>query len=179
NHIDIYVDPNSPPGDWSVRLETPGVAPVAFDAWIELEDDKENSPDQSVFAKDADANGTLSALACGARTVVVGAFSSSPLGDTTPVASFSSSGPTRASEPTGIRAKKPDLSAPGQFDETRGVEAACATTQGVTRFAGTSQAAPHVAGVIALMMQAASRKLTVEEIWTILTSTASPAPLQT
>lgn len=170
NHVDIFLDPPPTAGVWSIRLANAGAASVSYDAWIERDD--ETKPDQSFFAADAVTAGTLSTLACGARPIVVGSYGSGQVAQT--VSTFSAEGPTRV-----LGRQKPDISAPGEYDGQQGVLAACALTQGATPYHGTSQAAPHVAGVIALMMQAAPRLLTVDEIRQILMATARPAPGQT
>jgi serine protease AprX len=45
-----------------------------------------------------------------------------------------------------------------------------------TCMSGTSMAAPHIAGVVALMQEAANGKLTPDQVASILTSTARPQP---
>jgi serine protease AprX len=45
-----------------------------------------------------------------------------------------------------------------------------------TCMSGTSMASPHIAGVVALMQEAANGKLTPDQVLTLLTSTARPQP---
>jgi subtilisin family serine protease len=78
---------------------------------------------------------------------------------------FSSQGPTRDGR------QKPEVSAPGHF-----ILATNSLTQGATRMSGTSMAAPHVTGAIALLMQAANRKLAIAEIRNAIMNTARKNP---
>jgi subtilisin family serine protease len=81
-----------------------------------------------------------------------------------PVASFSARGPTYCT-PSGFPAIKPDIAAPG-------VDVRSAATDGTYRLeSGTSMAAPHIVGVVALMREAAP-DLAVDEIKQILYDTA-------
>ncbi|TVQ52533.1 MAG: hypothetical protein EA377_09975 [Phycisphaerales bacterium] len=83
-----------------------------------------------------------------------------------PLASFSAEGPT-ACTLDGSPAIKPDISAPG-------VQVVSATgSGGYAALNGTSMAAPHVAGVVALMRQACP-DLSVDEIKQIMYDTAVP-----
>jgi len=81
-----------------------------------------------------------------------------------PIAGFSSRGPTFCT-PGGGAAIKPDISAPG-------VDVRSAWSNGgYGNSGGTSMAAPHVAGVVALILQACP-DLTPEEVHTIIFDTA-------
>ncbi|MEE2906489.1 MAG: S8 family serine peptidase, partial [Planctomycetota bacterium] len=82
-----------------------------------------------------------------------------------PVAGFSSRGPTYCTS-DGSAAIKPDISAPGV-----GIRSAW-SDGGYGDSNGTSMATPHVAGVVALMIQACP-DLTPTEVHTILFDTAS------
>ncbi|HEY9888591.1 MAG TPA: S8 family serine peptidase, partial [Candidatus Obscuribacterales bacterium] len=117
---------------------------------------------------DAVTFGTTGTICNGYRTVAVGAYDSHDPDH--PIAPFSSAGPTRDGR------IKPDLVAPGV-----GILAARATPQraatpGLMRKSGTSMAAPHVAGAIALMFEAAGRRLPIAETRYWLLTTTDPAP---
>lgn len=159
NHIDLLMD-SSLTGDWKVELTAVGQN-VDFHSWIERDDDG-----QSAFhSDDADPNCTLGSISCGTKTIVVGSSTALTAGHE--LSSFSSCGPTRDGR------NKPEISAPGQF-----VVAANSTTTGTTSMSGTSMAAPHVTGLVALIMQAAGRPLASEEITRFITSAAQKNPPQ-
>lgn len=77
--------------------------------------------------------------------------------------------------------QKPDLCAPGADSKTQGINSSVSRnatgnslefwTSHLNAFSGTSQAAPHVAGTIALMLQK-NNSLSISEIKTILRQTA-------
>jgi subtilisin family serine protease len=165
---------------WGVRLRCigppqptlPNAAPdgdaVHFHAWIHSDD-----PSQSQFAPaDQDPRCTLSGWATGERTIVVGAYDG--LSTVRSPAPFTSAGPTRDGRP------KPELSAPGV-----GVEAALSKgdrplpggwrTASRAPVSGTSIAAPHVAGAIALLYQK-NPGATLDDIRQALVATARPDP---
>lgn len=140
NVVGVWLAPGLPAGEWTLRLEslTGRVAP--FHAWIERMDWA-----QSMFAAPVDSH-TLGSISTGRQSVVVGAFDAHKTG--LPVASFSSSGPTRDGR------QKPEVSAPG----VNVVAARSRTEDGVIRKSGTSMAAPAVTGLVALMLAEARRK---------------------
>lgn len=155
NHIDIFLYPGGPSGRWEVVLSGGEVVDGRFDGWIER--DVGRSQNQSRFdAAEASPFGTTGTIANGFHPIAVGAYDPHSAGR--PLAHFSSSGPTRDGR------QKPELVAPG----VRIVAAASAPGEGeerglLTSKSGTSMAAPHVAGTIALMMEAAGRPLTIAE----------------
>jgi subtilisin family serine protease len=77
-----------------------------------------------------------------------------------------------AKGPTNDKRVKPDLAAPGVAIRASDFQSDTAYSS----FDGTSHAAPHVAGVVALMLSA-NKKLTFTQVREILTSTTDRAPI--
>ncbi len=147
NQIDLLLSPSLPKGDWQVVLAADG-EDVDFHAWIERDD-----RGQSRFApQDDDPTHTIGSISCGLHTLTVGSYDArSPQKD---LSSFTSEGPTRDGK------QKPEISAPGHA-----ILAAWSLTHNrVTSMSGTSMAAPHVTGLVALLMQAAGETLTATQI---------------
>jgi len=173
--IRISLHPFENAGDWRITLaqaSTPDAQSpviVAFDAWVERDDQG-----QSRFAAaDASQAQTLGTFACSEAAIVVGAYHGLLPGRD--AASFSSEGPTR----TG--GEKPDVVAPGLdvfAAKSKGFKPlqAGARWRSAARvpMSGTSVAAPHVAGIVALMLQK-KPEACADEIRRVLRETAHPA----
>lgn len=164
NHINIFVDDRypalTPLGDWRFRLtRTPNSTGSGnFHAWIERNDEY-----ASHFAPASSQNQyTLNGIGNADLPIVVGSYDATNSGSFS-ISWFSGAGPSRNSR----QPNKPDVSAPGE-----NIYAARATCTGGTVKSGTSMAAPHVTGVVALLFQAAQWKhqriLSVEEVRQIL-----------
>ncbi|MHC5007244.1 MAG: S8 family serine peptidase [Planctomycetota bacterium] len=95
------------------------------------------------------------------RTLAVAAVNGNIAG--WPIAGFSSRGPTFCT-PDGTAAIKPEISAPGEDVRS------CNQTGGYYTSGGTSMAAPHICGVVALMRQA-NPELPVNELKQIMYDT--------
>lgn len=146
--------------DWTILIvaDAPADAkarpkPFPVDIWVERNDLLQSY----LLHKKRRQTGTLNGLACASEVLCVGAFD--PRHEQLPAAGFSSRGPARPSKDPN-KLQKPDISAPG-------VRVVSATAQGVwrqkhgavraaasTAMWGTSFAAPIVAGVCALMLEA-------------------------
>jgi subtilisin family serine protease len=130
-----------PTGDWKLEIEADEVrSDGTVHAWLERDNTR---PIQ--FTNHLDEEVTLSIPGTAHTVIAVGSVSSA-----TPikVAPFSSFGPTRD------RREKPDLGAPGIA-----IQAALAGTDDkIDPQSGTSMAAPHVAGAVALALSRQEKK---------------------
>jgi subtilisin family serine protease/V8-like Glu-specific endopeptidase len=138
---DSYVGPISS-GVWSLELIYGRVTnSSAIHAWIE----RDNA--QSIrFINHVDENHTLSIPGTARTAITVGAVES--LGPPMRALPFSSAGPTRDGR------KKPEIVAPG----ANIAGAAAGTTADVAPMSGTSMAAAHVAGAVALVLSRAAKR---------------------
>jgi subtilisin family serine protease len=129
-------------GEWSLRITSGNrIDDGEIHAWIE------RSQDHPIQFRNARDDVTISVPGTARHVITVGAVDSTR----TPasVLRFSSHGPTRDGR------EKPDLAAPGC-----GIVAACrGMTTGVAALDGTSAAAPHVAGAIALVLSRRQKQI--------------------
>jgi subtilisin family serine protease len=172
----------APAGLWTIDLHNLRAAAATFDAWIQRDDlgPPGAAPTQSRFdVADADPGTTVADLACGTRSIAVGAYNCA----TDEVCRYSSAGPTR-SDPGGGARRKPEVCAPAESDVAGlGVLSASSQRALPARMNGTSAAAPHVAGLVALMFEYAAsltppRVLTAEEIRAALVAGGRAADLK-
>lgn len=161
HHIDAFLDPNAPPGDWEVTLTGTDVVDGRYHAWVER--DAACRHCQSRFDQ-ADINPayTTGTICNGFRTIAVGAYDARA--PDRPLARFSSAGPTVDGR------QKPNLVAPGVaiLAARSASRALGADTPLHTRKSGTSMAAPHVTGTVACMFEAAGRPLWIHETQSLL-----------
>lgn len=123
-------------GPWELDVEAGDPLPGPIHAWIE------NGSVRSVrFEDHVDPQFTITIPGTAGTVLTVAAVESDPPQPHIPV---SSAGPTRTD------LAKPDLAAPGH----RILAAGAGTSDGVVERTGTSMAAPHVTGLIALVLSA-------------------------
>jgi subtilisin family serine protease len=165
HHINLFLEPAAPVGQWSLRLHAVRVEVGVYHAWIE----RDLGPMQARFTPAvATPSSTTNTICNGRRTIVVGAYDAGAAGH--PLASFSSAGPTRDGR------SKPDLIAPGvAIRAARSVGEEDAVSEALVIKSGTSMAAPHVTGTVALIFEAAlPRRLGIDETRALLLGAARP-----
>ncbi len=147
HHVDLFLWTGAAPGTWRVTLHGVAVVDGRYDAWIERTDPAHQS---QFSAASSTPDRTTGSICNGWQPLAVGAYDSRDR--SAPIGPFSSSGPTRDGR------AKPDLSAPGV-----GIRAARSSApgpdghrshDGLTVKSGTSMAAPHVTGAVALLFEA-------------------------
>ena len=168
NHIVAYIDPIGRAGNWTVTLEARQVKSGLFHAWIERDDTCRGC--QARFTP-ADSNSvtTIGTIAASRLPLIVGAYDGHD--PARPVAPFSSSGPSRDLRP------KPDLVAPGvDVLAARSASIIDSHNRGLlVRKSGTSMAAPHVTGAVALCLEAAGNTFSAPQIRSLVLGSCDPA----
>jgi subtilisin family serine protease len=168
NQILIIFNSLMEPGTWRIVLAPVTPDTLTVHAWIETDENGK----RSVFTDlnlPRDNAYTIGSIACGHSSIAVGAYHSL---DDQSLLDATSEGPTRDGR------LKPDVSAPGATDPDTGIIAAVAGTPASAPpdEGGTSASAPHVAGLIALLMQDAAHRLTTEEIRDLLIANSRRNP---
>lgn len=170
HNCDIFVRRDAPGGDWKVRVEGEQIVDGRFDAWIER--DPGGRRNQSRFApEDIDTGATIGSIASGFHSIAVGAAQVDRRRGLIP-ARFASSGPTRDGR------MKPDVVADGvRVLAARSAWPEAQRAQGrTTRMSGASQAAPLVAGLAALCLEAGQGGLSLHDIRRAVIGTARRPP---
>jgi subtilisin family serine protease len=168
NNIHVFMYTTAPPGTWEFILTGEDIVDGRFHVWIERDATCEHC--QARFdPRYAIPQMTTNTICNGTRTIAVGAYNAHD--SERRLGIFSSSGPTRDGR------VKPDLIAPG----VRVLAARSAPGESnarynyLTRKSGTSMAAPHVTGAVALMFEVAGRPLYIHETRNLLLTSARPA----
>ena len=146
-------------GTWSLRLRGDTVVSGRFDAWIER-----GQVIPAFLPPHLDNGRSISIPGTSQEIIAVGSYVTKGAGVGS-LSSFSSRGPTRDGRP------KPEISAPGQFVMSARAAGISSGSGAYNTLAGTSMAAPHIAGVAALMLQK-DRTLTQAQVRECLVDTA-------
>lgn len=168
NQVTLFLYRTAPAGEWELTLYGKDVADGRFHAWVER-DAACRGCQARFMPDDSDPTSTTGTICNGFLTLAVGAYDAHQ--EEHPLAPFSSCGPTRDG-----RQGTPALVAPG----VRVLAARSQPRLGVTdssllsRMSGTSMAAPHVTGTVALMFAAADRPLFIEETRRLLLAHTDP-----
>ncbi|MGW1726447.1 S8 family serine peptidase [Streptomyces sp. NPDC002306] len=167
HHIVAYIDPVGCAGDWTIALEGRRVVRGRYHSFIER-DDRCPGCQTRFTSHDSDRATTLGAIATSRLPLVVGAYDAHD--PARPPAGFSSAGPSRDGR------RKPDLVAPGVA-----VLAARSAPPGtdrntglLVRGSGTSFAAPHVTGAVALCLEVAGGRLDARDIRALVLGSCDP-----
>lgn len=164
--ISLYLFPGAPAGDWTVTLEGQTIGDGRIHAWVER--DPSGAGRLRFAESQVVTESTIGTIANGFATLAVAAYQAEAP-DRAP-ARFSSAGPTRDG-----RDSRPSLAAPGfEVLSARSQPRRGGAAPLQSRMSGTSMAAPHVTGAIALMYAAAPRPLTIDEVRALLIATVDP-----
>ncbi|WP_185934571.1 S8 family serine peptidase [Mycolicibacterium hodleri] len=167
NLVDLFLQPGAPPGRWTIRVAGQEVHDGRVQAWIERTSGRHQARFPASVATSLSTTGSI----CNGRfPLAVGAYAAGTP-DRAPMP-FSSAGPSRDGRP------KPDVAAPG--GSVQAARSSCVVDgrpvrDGLTRKSGTSMAAPHVSGTVALLFEAAlPRRLPMAVTRWLVIETARP-----
>jgi subtilisin family serine protease len=166
HQVDLFLEPHAPGGNWQLRLHGDEIKDGRFHAWIE----RDTGLRPRFLTDQAINTSTTGTLCNGLLSITVGAYD--PHDGGRRLGRFSSSGPTRDGR------VKPEIVAPGVR-----ICAAMSAPPGELpgpRYAnksGTSMAAPHVTGAIALMFEAAGAALEISQTRALLFASADRADM--
>ncbi|MCB0189545.1 MAG: S8 family serine peptidase, partial [Caldilineaceae bacterium] len=167
HHIDLFLKPHAPEGTWELRLKGDAIEDGHYHAWIE----RDRGLQPRFVRSDVNRNFTTGTLCNGRLSITVGAYD--PHHTDGSLGRFSSAGPTRDGR------VKPELVAPGVgIRAARSAPPSAPPKARYTNKSGTSMAAPHVTGAIALLFEAASTPLSITDTRALLLSSTNRSPLE-
>ena len=163
NRIFILLLPGSRPavqqGTWAFALHGTSVSDGRFDAWIQR-----GPPIPRFVGPHLDNSRTISVPGTSSEVISVASYITKGPGAGN-ISSFSSRGPTRDGR------RQPQITAPGQQIMSMRAPNIMSGSDRYHLLQGTSMAAPHVTGIVALMLQK-NNGLTQSQISDCLTRTA-------
>lgn len=140
------------PGTWRIQLRGHTIADGRYDMWIERARRDDPVQQARFTVSSAENNRNISIPGTARRIITVGSYVTRPQEANQPsggISGFSSRGPTR------LGVQKPEITAPGEWI----ISARSSSSFGPsdpdtlhTPLLGTSMAAPHVAGAVALIL---------------------------
>ncbi|MBP6826425.1 MAG: S8 family serine peptidase [Saprospiraceae bacterium] len=161
-------------GDWVLRLEDTAATATPFHVWSSAKTGPTFTAGGGITVPESTS---VSPYATSDNAIIVGAYATEGA-KSGELAGFSSRGPLLVFPPGDARNLRPHLSAPGVAitSALTGAEGGCCCDccyDFYVNMQGTSQAAPHVTGAVALMLQK-NPKLSFTQIRDILRNTARP-----
>jgi subtilisin family serine protease len=168
-----------PSNTWTIRFANTGPGPTTVHAWLDNDDPKTTQ----FLPPHVSERHTVTTPGTAKHIVTVGAYDDRTSGKVGQLAAFSSRGPVRRvvnPQPTDDP-HRPDVVAPGvaitsarpNVDESSCCDCCVDHYTALSNDTGTSVAAPHVAGVVALMLERNPR-LPADLVRDILRQTAVP-----
>lgn len=158
NHVDIFLYPEAPVGEWLLSIEGEKITDGRFHAWIERADQGQSNFTDANIIRTA----TTNTICNSNNAIVTGAYDQNDPGYQ--IAPFSSSGPTLDGR------LKPHILAPGIkiVSSKSSARNKPAGSNQLVQMTGTSMASPYITGAVALILEGINREASIYDIRNIL-----------